>query len=333
VWAIALLVLCVLTSLATPYGYQLYLLPAKVMGDQRLVSAIGELHPPDFSFTRALEFVLLMTPVALVAARRKAPPLFFLALYLFFGHQAIQHVRHLPVFAVAAAPLLGWTGGELLRALKGARPRAGAEIALAVVFIGVAVWQMMNRNERDSFIDRNREFLSGESYYEQNFPRHTCDFILLNDFHGRMYNPINTAGYFIWRLAPESHKIFTDSRFDIWGDAYVWDADAIKDGGTAIKRIDDVWVEDPWWALLDKYEINFIAIGGGEGLNAGLRERGGWALVYSGGAINNALRASGSRSGFVSADNIWVRETPDNAALIDQSRKTYGSMTGIDLAN
>lgn len=343
-WTAALLGLCVVASLMTPYGYHLYELPARVMGNERLVRAIGELHSPDFYFTRGFEFILLMTPLGLALVRRKSPPMFYLLLWVFFGHQALQHVRHLPVFAIAVAPLLGWIGagiraGMTREQVLATTNKGGAallEVACAVAFVALAIFFLTDRREGGrSFIDRNAALLAqGEVFEEHGYPKAACDFIILNEFHGRMFNQINNAGYLIWRLSPEHHKVFTDSRFDIWGDAYVWDADAIKDGGASVKQgTDGEWTRTAWWELLDRYEINFIVIGGSEGLNPALAERGGWAIVFSGGAWNERLRQMGqSGAARVGEDNIWVRDTAENAALIARARKSFMGMTGIELA-
>ncbi|GAB4313916.1 MAG: hypothetical protein Kow0059_05350 [Candidatus Sumerlaeia bacterium] len=324
--AAGLLGLCAAAALLTPFGYHLYLLPARVMSNERLVRVIGELQSPDFHFTHAFEALLLLAPVGVAAVRRKAPPVYYLLLWLFFGHQALQHVRHLPVFAIAAAPLIGWVGGGLRQSLverKEGCAGAGSprflvafEVLCLAAFALASVFLLTDRREGGrSFLDRNRALLAGGQMFEDTgYPKDACDFILAHEFTGRMYNQINNAGYLIWRLSPEHHKVFTDSRFDIWGDRFVWDADAIKDGSASVKQIKGRWVRTPWWDLLDQYQINFIVIGAGEGLNDALRERGGWALVYAG------------------ADNIWVRDVPHNAALIRQARATFRAMTGVDLA-
>ncbi|MGC9328162.1 MAG: hypothetical protein ACP5I1_11050, partial [Candidatus Hinthialibacter sp.] len=48
-----------LASLVNPFTYEIHILPLKVMGDQWLVSNIGELASPNMHFTNAFELIIL----------------------------------------------------------------------------------------------------------------------------------------------------------------------------------------------------------------------------------------------------------------------------------
>ena len=61
--------LCTLATLATPYGYHLYELPLRVMGDARLAGVIGELLPPAWSFVWVVDACIVLMLFAAVRPR------------------------------------------------------------------------------------------------------------------------------------------------------------------------------------------------------------------------------------------------------------------------
>jgi hypothetical protein len=147
-------------------------------------------------------------------------------------------------------------------------------------------------------------------FVKENYPVKVCDFIIANDFTGSMYNQINYAGYLIWRLSPEYHKVFTDSRYDVFGDRFVWDEQIIQLG------IDRNPRGHNWDDLLEKYAINFIVITRDAPLNVRLSNHAGWRLVY----WWIPPRAANTLRGY----NIYVRNTPENQVLIERCEKSFG---------
>lgn len=177
-WITAILGLCALATLGTPFGYHLYELAGRVMSDKQLEGTIGELLPPDWRFVWMLDgcilvmlfaavrprslggavatcaaaailFFLLqgwvwMTAPASEVARTTTPwdlwlrealalSIFLIAaarskkdvglaqtmLLLFFTHQAIHHVRHLPLLAVVLTPVMAQTLTDWIRSTVG----------------------------------------------------------------------------------------------------------------------------------------------------------------------------------------------------------------------
>ena len=127
-----------------------------------------------------------------------------------------------------------------------------------------------------------------------------------------MYNQINYAGYLIWRLSPEHHKVFTDSRYDIWADRFVWDEKAIEAG---LER------NPPgrnWYELVEKYAINFMVITREAPLNRVLKDNPEWVLVYY-------WIDPRSRSQFAGW-NIYVRNTSANQSLIQRCNRRFENL-------
>lgn len=313
-FALALLA-CVVASWCNPFAWRLYLLPGRVMSDLYLVRAIGELRSPDFFYTVAFEAALLLAVAGLALIRRRPITLGGLLLFLFWGHQGVQHVRHLPMFAIASAPLLAVVGREALRDLHVSRPgrhfflERWSPWPLAFVALLLTVYVEMNPREGVSYFSRNAALIHGQGYVEDNYPTKACDFALLADIQGRVYNRNNYAGYLIWRLAPEQAKVFTDSRFDIFGGKFLRDEELIG-AGNEDPRYDGTWQE-----LLDRYQVDWILIPVTEGLESRLEESPDWELVYCDPTW---------RTPWV----IWIRKSEATRAMRERALRLYESLHG-----
>jgi len=304
-----LLGLCILASLINPYGYKLCMLGWRFMGNKDLLRIIPELRSPDFFFTRGYEFMIAFLLIGFMVVKRKIPSLAELFIIAIFFHLSIQHVRYLPLFALAAAPLCGWLARELLQEVPSQfrRPTHYALFGAVLIF---SVYSVAHHREGESYLERNLQLARGMEFRQGNYPVKVCDFIIANDFSGNMYNQINYAGYMIWRLSPEYHKVFTDSRYDVFGDKFVWDEQRIQLG------IDRSAPAYSWDELLDlKYGINFIVISRDAPLNVRLKDHPDWRLVF----WWIPLRSASSLAGY----NIYVRNTPENQALIARCENSF----------
>lgn len=308
--------LCIIASLINPYGYKLYMLGWRFMGNKDLVGIIPELRSPDFFFTRGYEFMIAFLLLGFMVVKRKIPSLAELFIIAIFFHLSIQHVRYLPLFALAAAPLCGWLARELLQEVPRQfhRPTHYALFGAVLIF---SAYSVAHHREGESYLERNLQLARGMEFRQENYPVKVCDFIIVNNFSGRMYNQINYAGYLIWRLSPEYHKVFTDSRYDVFGDKFVRDEQRIQRG------IDRNAPGHNWDELLDlKYGINFIVISRDAPLNVRLKDHPDWRLVF----WWTPLRSASSLAGY----NIYVRNTPENQALIARCENSFRLFSARD---
>ncbi|MFH0793887.1 MAG: hypothetical protein V2A74_07640, partial [bacterium] len=156
---------------------------------------------------------------------------------------------------------------------------------------------------------RNIQLFAGREYTDADYPREMCDFIIEMDIPGRMFNQGNYSGYLMWRLSPETKKVFTDNRYDIFGSDFVWDELAIADGDEGDKN------HASWAELLDKYDINFIVIPRSAGLVERLRGNDNWTRVYYWIPEGRDPR----REGFA----IYVRNTAQNQEAIARCLKRF----------
>ncbi len=261
---------------------------------------------------------------------REWPPVSDLLIAGFFWWQAAGHVRHLVLFGLAAAPLAGW----LLRywwgkgRFSGLIPKVliGYSLVMGgwlVFFPGEAIGTFMalragggtggvNRFDLSQF-DRNRQILDGLEMEPGAYPVAAVDFILKARLPGRMFNADNCAGYLIWRLSPEHYQVFTDSRFDIFGQDFLRDEQSICNGWTerfieSRRKLlgDDLAGVRPWRQVVEAWNINWLFLEKSELINCELvRPDSGWALLYLG---------VEKRDPFA----IWIRRTPENLPWIER---------------
>lgn len=305
---IIIFLLTAIASLINPFGYKIHLLTFKVMQDRFLVEHIGELKSPDFHYTYFYEMMILLLLIAF-ATSLKMPTFTDIILILFFLHQSLNYVRHLPLFGIASASILGkhlsisWR--NLLNAIEARSAFFSKSVnsflikhsdkiifSLSIIFIFVFV----------IFIEGqwllNYEALVGPGYRIKDYPVKAAEFILLNDFHGNMFNEINFAGYLIWRLYPK-HLVFTDNRFDIFGSKFLPDFFTI------------MGVQPGWEQVLEKYKINFIITDRNSTLKKVLDKTDSWVHVYE-------------DYGYA----IYVKNIPENQLLISRALKTFSILTG-----
>ncbi|HOE63119.1 MAG TPA: hypothetical protein PKW18_09180 [Candidatus Sumerlaeota bacterium] len=304
-------------TLMNPYTYNLYLLPARVMSDTGLVRIIPELHSPDFFYTIAFEAMILFLMGASFALRKKIISLPEGLLIIFFMHQGIQHVRHVPLVGIVAAPVCARIVKAFSESISSEwlKARAPAFISLGVIML--IAWTLLNHREGESFLERNRRFFAGEGYYENSFPVAEANFIAANNFSGRMFNQINDAGFLIWRLSPERHKVFTDSRYDIFGGKFMRHEQIIQLGlDRKIYPDDETWDE-----LLERWKVNFIVISADAPVNSQLEKSGSWEMVYH----RLPRYARSSREGY----KIHIRNVPENKDLIERCRRSFSAAQNL----
>ncbi len=295
-------------SFLTPYTYHIHLLPFHVTGDEFLVRSIGEMRPPDLSQFQAHYWLLLGLLFAPLLNLRRIS-LYEGVTVFFFSHQALNHMRHLPLFALFAAPTVFaavyHARNHLMNAIQNGEHQGhihslarrlislilNLRIDILVVLVLFSyqygtIWRA-NAYSLQTYLDTG--------YDKTRYPVKAVNFLIRNNVPGPMFNHDNFAGYLIYRLSPEHLKLFTDSRYDLWGSRYAkeeiavygamgWPFGAYSDNGDWA-QFKDAWTReslepfanDPafmqqfsefreWWNsgevywqwALDKYNASFI---------------------------------------------------------------------------
>jgi hypothetical protein len=235
------LLLIILASLANPAGYHIHLLPSKVTSDLFLVSNIGELSQPPLQHLRLFEFIILGL-LCLPMMRAGSLSVFDGLSIVFFAHQALNHVRHVPLFALIAVPPLMCALAEERRALLPPREDHHTykgfwgklykrlvwglkhHLDLLLIFLLIAYVFGWGHGNTTKIWKRNWNDLSQfvqDGYFKKGYPEKACNFIEFYKIPGPMFNHDNFAGFLIWRFSPEKQKVWTDTRYDLWGSQYM----------------------------------------------------------------------------------------------------------------
>ncbi|MDX2174967.1 MAG: hypothetical protein SF028_00695 [Candidatus Sumerlaeia bacterium] len=331
-----------LSTFANPYGRRLWELPVRVLSDQALVRSIGELQSPDFFFVKHFEAAFLATLLLALFVPRFRPRIGELAVYLFFFHQAIQHVRHLTLFGIVMVPLVARLSAHALEVSRAAlADRFGAAgpraLALALPAVAIATMAVLLKNpvEGQSYPERNAQFLFGPDpasrdlskgigYVREAFPAAACDFIELARLEGNMFNRNHYAGYLIWRFSPETHRVFADSRFDIFGGDFLSTEIAIEGAQefdpTEVRESGRLPDTPLWQRLLDQYDVQWMLIRGEMPLASamGADPDRTWTRV--------AHWPEPGRGHLRSGWQVWIRDTAPNAGQIARARSTAAGL-------
>jgi len=210
-----------LAPAVNPYGIKLLTYPLQTLASGAMREHITEWLSPDFHKLAFQPLALLFLALtATLALSRKRPSTTHLLLLLGTSYAALNSARHVPLFALVAAPVLC----EQLVALQPARrarrayPAAGqpeqwtaprppgitfALLVVACVVAGV-VWRVQ------SVVAVN------EAAQSARYPLPAMDALRQSGTAGNLFNAYDWGGYLIW----QGEKVFIDGRADVYGDEF-----------------------------------------------------------------------------------------------------------------
>ena len=262
---------CLVVVPLNPYGIRMYRYPLETLHSRSMLAYIGEWASPDFHQGRYLPVLfMVLATVALpaISPRRLRPREVLLLAATMFA--ALRSVRHVPIYAIVAAPLLSamiqaWiekSGGAHVFTLRpGARGRSKMvfNAALLAGFLGFSA-------------ARFHYVLAHQSASEaKEFPAAAAAFLASARPPGRVMNHYNWGGYFIWKLYPED-PVYIDGRADLYGDQFMEDFAATY------------YLRGPAWAqALERWEIRTVVLPPDAPLVTALRATPGWAVIFSDG--------------------------------------------------
>ncbi len=293
-----------LASLVNPYGLRAVLFPLEVVNTRLFMSSTAEWFSPNFHnpVYRGFELMLLLLVPAFAWGRGRLGVTDALV-GLTFAHLGLSSARHVPLFAVAVAPLLAdglqgavqeaWSrrprawdlAGRLRRALPSFWPIVtSARTPVAVVAFGLLVGVAAGWI---GFLDPiANPFL--QDLNERRYPQDTIAFIKGEGLPAPLFNAYAWGGYELWRLYPE-YRVFMDGRTHVYGREVLQD---FLEVSTLGRR---------WRAVLDKWGIQTVLAQRPSQLAQVLLAVGGWRLVF-------VEREAA----------VFVRESEGNQALLER---------------
>ena len=254
-------------TLLNPHGWRILSYPFGTLGSQAMQAYIAEWFSPDFHYARFQPLALLILLLFATLALSKLPAdLTDMLLLLPFGYAALRSARHVPLFAVVAAPILSnhlaslWEGSWLQKRLsqKG-QTRPNLRLCALNWFLLLLILCAGSFKAALSLKEN-------EGLQRQTFPVAAVDY-LEGEERGNIYNLYHWGGYLIWRLYPE-WQVFIDGRADVYGDAFIQE------------YLEVYQVRRGWRDILDKHKVDLVLIDRGSALATLLDEDRDWQKAY-----------------------------------------------------
>jgi hypothetical protein len=283
-----LLAACAAASLVNPYFFRVHLHIFKYLQDDYILNHIGEFFSPNFRFTPAKFFEVLLVlgggaAVWAVRRGRYAQALLVVA----FTHFSLQSARHIPLYAIFVAPVIG---GALTEALEAAKNSVGLSGWLRSTLVGFKKFGDDNRpldlRPRvyalsvvvtvftcalvilSTHAGRPKELRA--QFNPQQFPVRAADYLALSGPDTDIFTTDQWASYLIYRFYPRV-RVFMDGRSDYYGAAV----------GNLYLNV--IGVQYTWEKTLDDYRVRTVLLPASEGLAGAMKESRRWHVDYDDG--------------------------------------------------
>ncbi len=308
-WTIAFAA-CFAVTFINPYGWQLHKHVVEYISDPYQLQHIQEFQGLDFHSPAVVYFEPLMI-LAILTALWDARHRRFAEVFLSMGwlHLALIAQRNLPLFAMAASPMVARAIVELIR-------HAAAPVSSPLApWIGRGARWMEQASATFDQTDRigrvhlaaalplalvgaillatppvagvaDSKFIS--TYDPKTFPEQALPELLAPDTH-RIFAADQWGDYLIYHLYP-ARKVFIDGRSDFYGAAF------------GLRYLDVFNVQHGWQKTLDKYQIDTIAIAPQCALTQALKISPDWRVVHDDGVALVFRRNSGGPRSLVTSD-------------------------------
>jgi hypothetical protein len=263
------LVLCLAIVPLNPYGARMFLYPLATLRSPAIQDYVEEWRSPDFHQIILLPVLLMI--LAMMAAVAWSPRRLSgteILLLLVSAGAALLSVRHIPIFVLAAVPILSaqiqawWrarhTPGEAQNLFKLADPAASWVNGVVMVsFLALSIVWIHSIIARQSATE------------SQTFPEAAVSFVETAGPPGPILNHYNWGGYFIWKLYPK-YQVYIDGRTDLYADSIMEDDQVLCS------------LSSPFWQqLLDRWKIRTVILPPDTPLVVALRQNIGWKLIYA----------------------------------------------------
>ncbi|MCX6630849.1 MAG: hypothetical protein NTW28_24815, partial [Candidatus Solibacter sp.] len=259
--------LCSLGSFINPYGWQLHLHIASYLNSSWIMGHVQEFQSPQIRSEGMIVFALLL--LATVAMAPQADR-FEALLVLLWGFLALRSGRHVPFFAIAAAPVLASGAAAFWARLAS---RAGNRAALRICW---DLAQEYGRHPRASLwlpLSAAVVMLAvpGAGFPDTVFPVRAVERNLLQlappAAMPRILTSDQWGDYLIYRLYP-AQRVFFDGRSDFFGPAI---------GSDYCKLMA---AENSWRELLKRYQFDLALLPHAWALSTVLDREPEWRRVY-----------------------------------------------------
>lgn len=257
------LLACMAVVPLNPGGTQLYRYPIDVLRSAGMRSFIGEWLSPDFHQFRYFPLLLIglfLTVAFLRAGSRPKARIFLPLLGTLFA--ALDAVRHIPIFALVAVPVVAAFVDQFGQPRSLSAPRRKSSWVRVVFPMSAVVFMAIFAVVRWHGLARGQ----GQAEAE-NFPKAAVEFLASHPGDPCLFAYYDWGGYAIWKLYP-GYRVFIDGRADLYGDAM------LDDFKTAIQ------LRPGWRDVLDRSQANTVLLPPTSALAQALSLAPGWQEQY-----------------------------------------------------
>jgi len=179
----------------------------------------------------AVMLLLLVTFLALSNKRMTAGETLLLVVA---SLGALRSARHIPIFALIAAPILARQGWDILVSRGWDKPFTQPESRPTAIAFSFAMLFLLAPFSLAAF--RLWHFVTNERSYEaQKYPVAAVEFIGEKQVPGPIFNEYTWGGYLIRRLHP-NYRVYIDGRADVYGDSFMAETVGISRGDSSWKE-------------------------------------------------------------------------------------------------
>jgi len=228
-------------SLVNPYGFGLYEHVFGLLGDRGLTDWIEEYESIPFGEPIARNYeIILLCLVALPVFSRLRPSWFDLVHVIAWLHLSLGTIRHAPLFAIAAAPVLAILGDGLVPDRERVEPIRPVDRPTfrSLIFAAVASAAVAFGAPVDRF-DPARWPFAGLTVLNQQDPE------------ARLFHEQNWGGLIAAKSDPR-RPVFIDDRFELYGEPMIRAYGQALHGGPAWDRLDEEYAFELVWLRPDR---------------------------------------------------------------------------------
>lgn len=268
-----------LAALLNPNGYHLWIYPFETLGSSAMQSYIQEWQPPDFHFAIFWPFAaMLALGVTGWVYSPHRPSFTDVLLFLGTGGAGLLSARHIPLFAIVAAPIVARSWWAVLAGtrvegwLASGPERPPGRVArllnwslLLLALLAAAAWVAVKAGDNDEAI-------------AERYPVAAVDFLEQSGLdQQRGYNRYGWGGYLIWRGLP----VFVDGRADVYGDDFL------------LYYRQTLELQEGWREPLDEFDVTYALLGKNSALGTLLAASDDWRERYADEQARIFARAGG----------------------------------------
>lgn len=257
---------CVIAVPINPNGFRIFLYPYQTLASPSMAALIEEWASPDFHLAIFLPLAaLLFLTFGALALSPRRPSAGELLLLFITGFGALRSGRHVPIFALVAAPIFADHLWSLMKARgwdqwlpRDAAATNGKLLMNAVLLVAplalaiISLWHFVSHEP---------------AYIGKRNPVAAINFIEVQHLPAPIYNKYGWGGYLLFRLFP-GYRVYVDGRADVYGDDFLFQMVKTYQG------------QPGWREPLDRYGIRTVLIEPDVPLANLLRDDNQWRKVY-----------------------------------------------------